>query len=668
MAMVHEYLKPLIWAFLFALPIIYFFIRFKLPSIAGFLIAGLLVGPTGLSLVEDPNLIKGLAELGVIFLMFLLGIEFSLKKLLGYRKEVFLGGILQVLLTTFFIGFLAKKFIFIPLSQALFYGVLIAFSSTAVVLKLLMERGELNTPYGRYIFGILIFQDLSVIIVMLVLPLLSGKEISLQEIGITLLKSLLIFTAIFTVSFKGIPFLLELIMKTRNREIFLISIFLISIGIAYISYTLGLSMALGAFLAGLILSESDYVYQIMAEIKPLKDIFMALFFISVGMLLEPNILFKKPFLTILSFLSIFFIKILIIFIVVFLISRNSRISLLSAFYLFQIGEFSFVLALEGTKYNLFSSPEFYQIFIGTSVLTLMATPFVVEGIHRFSPLILKVFFPKTFKLFERQREKRETHQFSDHTVIVGYGVCGKNVVYGLKLLKIPYLILEINPFTVKKYKKKGEPIYFGDATNSEILKKFGIERAKALVISIGDSLAVRKIIQIARILNKDIYIIARTHFVSEIEELLTLGADEVIPEEFEASIELFSKVLEYYKVPKNIILDLIEEVRSGHYKALREEEKLPIQETSPTELLKSLNFEIYYVKKKSPLKGLSIKRLNLRAKTGVTILAIKRGEDLIINPPPELTLDEEDYLVLIGDSKALKKAFQYLDSPLEALY
>ncbi|PMP61291.1 MAG: hypothetical protein C0197_05955 [Caldimicrobium thiodismutans] len=665
--MFKEYLLSLILAFLLALPIAYLFVRLKLPPLTGFLLAGLLAGPSGFSLVKDLNLIRDLAELGVIFLMFLLGIEFSIKKLLSYRKEVLLGGFLQVVMTTLFIGVVASHFLSVSFAQALFYGVLVAFSSTAVVLKLLMERGELNSPYGRYIFGILIFQDLSVILVMLMLPLLSGKEISLQYLLFTLIKSFLILAGIFLIGFKGIPLFLDLIMKTRNREIFLISIFIISLGTAYLGHELGLSMALGAFLAGLIISESDYAYQIMAEIKPLKELFMALFFISVGMLLHPRLLFENPFLTLSIFAIIFVAKVLIAFGVVLLLSKSPRISLLSALYLFQIGEFSFVLALEGAKRNLFSSANFYQIFIGTSILTLVATPFVVSGVQRFSDGILRLFSPKRISLLKRRREKRE-ERFVEHTVVVGFGICGKNVVYGLKLLKIPYVILELNPYTVKKYKRKGEPIYFADATNPEILKKFGIERAKALVITISDTLAARKIIQIAKALNPELYVITRTQFVAEIEELLDLGADEVIPEEFEASIELFTKVLKYYRVPKNLILELVEEVRSGHYQVLRKEDQSFIKEGISSDWLKALNFETYFIKKGSLLKGLSIKRLDLRAKTGVTILAIKRGEDLIINPSPDFILEEEDLLILIGDKKNLRKAFEYLEEPLEALY
>ncbi len=666
-AMLQEFLSTLLLAFLVALPISYLSARLKLPPLVGFLLSGLLVGPAGFSLVKDPHLIENLAELGVIFLMFLLGVEFSLKKLLAYRKEVLWGGLLQVFFTLGVTSLLSFLFLKKPLPQSLFYGALIAFSSTAVVLKLLMERGELNSPYGRYIFGILIFQDLSVILVMLFLPLLAGEGVSYTLILLTLTKSFGILVGIFLVSFRLVPFLLDMVMKTRSREIFLISLFLIALGTALLSYKLGLSMALGAFLAGIIISESDYAYQVMAEVKPLKDLFMALFFISVGMLLDPKVLLDNPLLSLSSFGLVVLLKVGIIFGVVMFLSKNMRLSLLSSLYLFQIGEFSFVLALEGEKLGLFSSEAFYQLFIGISILTLLATPFVVTSAHRFSEFLLRRILPQKLGLIQKIREREEEH-LSGHTVVVGYGICGKNVVYGLKLLKIPYIILELNPANVRIYKKKGEPIYFADATHPEILKKFGLERARALVVAISDHIAVRKIIQVARTLNPHLYIIARTQFVTEIDELLMLGANEVVPEEFEASIELFIRVLEFYKIPQNLLKELTDELRKGHYQALRKEGPLPLVDIPTEEWWRILNFENYLIKEGSPLTGLSIKNLDLRAKTGATILAIQRNKEILLNPSPDILLQKGDILILTGRKEDLRKAMEYLENPISAWY
>ncbi|MCS7149805.1 MAG: cation:proton antiporter [Caldimicrobium sp.] len=663
--MLQEFLSTLIWAFLIAIPLTFLFIRLKLPPLVSFLLTGLIVGPTGLALVKDPHLVEGLAELGVIFLMFLLGVEFSLKKLLGYRREVLWGGFLQVTISIMVVALLVTLLLKYSFGQAIFYGALVAFSSTAVVLKLLLERGELNTPYGRYIFGILLFQDLSVIMIMLALPLFSGEGISLRDILLTLIKSLGLFLLVFVVSFKIVPSLLYLIIKTRSRELFLMSLFIISLGTAFLSYQLGLSMALGAFLAGIVVSESEIAYQAMAELKSLKELFMALFFISVGMLLDPKILILNPGVTILSFVTIFVIKVVIVFVVVFILSKSFRVSLLSALFLFQIGEFSFVLALEGNRYDLFSERA-YQIFLSASILTLMFTPFMIAMAHRFSDLFLEKIFPQKFRLVRKKREAEVSQ--SAHTIVIGYGVCGKSVVYGLKLLKIPYTILELNPSTVKEYRQKGEPIYFADATHPEILLKFGIQRAKALVITVGDPLATRKIIQIARNLNPQIYIIVRTQFVREIDEILKLGADEVVPEEFEASIELFSKVLEFYQVPKNVINELLEGIRSGHYEALREEGKTLSVPHSPSEWWRIINFQTYLVKKDSLLVGLTLRRLNLRAKSGASLIAIQRGEEVLLNPHPDETFREGDLLVLMGGEAELRKAISYLDNPLEAWY
>ncbi|MFN4132477.1 MAG: cation:proton antiporter, partial [Caldimicrobium sp.] len=523
-----------------------------------------------------------------------------------------------------------------------------------------------NTPYGRYIFGILIFQDLSVIVVMLALPLLAASGISLKDVGITLIRSFGIFILIFLVGAKLIPLLFYQIVKTQARELFLISIFVITLGLAFLSYKLGLSMSLGAFVAGMIISESELVYQTMAEVKPFKEFFLAFFFLVVGALFNISTFSQHLFLTLTAFSVVFIIKVAVVLLVVMFVSKNLRNALLSALYLFQIGEFSFVLALEGKKLNLMPE-DLYQIFISLSILSLALTPFVISISYQLSDFVLKKLVPKKFAIVERRRRVEKKAE-EVHTIVVGFGVCGRNVAFGLKLLKIPYIVLELNLATVKHYRKKGEPIYFADATYSEILKKFGIEKAKVLVIAIGDSFAVRKIIKIAKTLNPHIYIIARSQFVAEIDELLNYGADEVISEEFEASLELFVKVLEYYKVPKNEIFHLVEQLRSQHYEALRSEDLSRIAKSLPHEWWKLFKVQTYLIKEKSPLIGLTLGKLNLKAKTGATVISIQRGEELLPNPSADTSLQEGDLLILIGEERALNNAIRYLDEPYEALY
>lgn len=657
-------LANLLIALTLAIPITYLLYRLHLPTLVGFILTGFIIGPSALSLIKDFHSLESLAEIGIIFLMFLLGLEFTLKKFISYKREVFLAGFLQIILTALSVLLITSGFLAIETVKGLFYGMLIAFSSTAVVLKILLERGELNTPYGRYIFGILIFQDLSVIMVMLALPMLSGTSLSFSIIGVTLLKSLTILGLIFIVGIKVIPLLFFQIAKTRIRELFLISIFVISLGLALFSYKLGLSMALGAFLAGMIISESELVYQTMAEVKPFKDFFLAFFFIVIGALFNYQVLLDHTLMILAGFTLVFLIKFIVVFVIVFLLSKHLRNAFLAGLYLFQIGEFSFVLALEGKKVNLMPD-DFYQIFIAISVLSLLFTPLFISLSYRFADTLLMKISPEKFAIISRRRKEEVVPAY---TIVVGFGVCGRNVALGLKVLKIPYIVLELNPSTVKHYRKKKEPIYFGDASHPEILKKFGIEKAKVLVVAIGDPFAARRIIKVAKTLNPQLYIIARSQFVAEIEELLELGADEVISEEFEASLELFVKVLEYHQVPKNEINHLVEQLRSGHYEILRKEDLSKLAQTIPKEWWKLFKVQTFLVKEKSPLIGLTLGNLNLRAKTGATVIAIQRRDSLVPNPSGETVLEEGDILVLIGDEKALNKATHFLQDPITALY
>ncbi|MCX8041546.1 MAG: cation:proton antiporter [Thermodesulfobacteriaceae bacterium] len=656
-----EILKSFLIIFIVCLPVVFLTTKLRIPSVVGFLLAGVLIGPSGVGLLKDVHLIETLAEIGVVFLMFTIGIEFSIKKLIAYRKEVLLKGFFQVLFTVIITLGLSILFLKESLQKGIFYGTLVAMSSTALVLKLLMDRGELNTTYGRSSFGILIFQDITVVFIMLILPILAGLEGKLETILFSIIKSLSIVILLFLGSYYLVPFLFHQIAKTKIRELFLMSILSLALGTALFSHTLGLSLALGAFLAGMVISESEYAYQSIAEIKPFKDLLMAIFFISVGLLLKPQYFLDNFWLTFLVLAWLLFIKFSGILTASYLIDQNLRISLLTTFYLLQIGEFSFVLALEGRKLGLIND-DFYQIFIGSSVISLFITPLWIEGSHKMADLLLSFFSPKLYQRYKKLgKEKKETH-LKNHTIVIGYGVAGKNIVYGLKTLNIPYVILELNPITVKKYKSRGEPIYFGDATNLEILIKIGIKTAKILVISMGDHIATRKIVSIARRENPALYIIARSKFVAEIEELLKLGANEVIPEEFEVSIEIFAKVLEKYEVPKNVIYELLEKVRSKHYKAFRTIEDLKLDSLEGLEFLKEIHTQTFLISHKTSLIDKSIKEIALRSQTGATIIAIKRSSEFIVNPSPEEVLKEGDMLFLIGKEEDLNKAIAYLSS------
>ncbi len=661
MADLLEVLKSFLLIFLSCIPIVWATSRLKIPPIVGFLICGILVGPAGMGLLKDVHLIKTLAEIGVILLMFTIGMEFSIKKLIAYRYEVLFTGVLQVFLTVLMILGLGIVFLKTSFSNGLFYGFLVAMSSTALVLKMLMDRGEINSPYGRASFGVLIFQDLTVVLVMLILPLLAGKGGNVGDLLFSLFKSLCFLLGLFLVAYYAVPYTFHQIVKTKSRELFLMSLLTLALGTAVFSHYIGVSLALGAFLAGLVISESDYTYQSIAEIKSLKDLFMAIFFVSIGLMLNPTFLLANFWQTAVMLVGILLVKFIGILIAGLLVNKSLRIALLTTFYLLQIGEFSFVLALEGKRLGLLSE-EFYQIFMGASIVCFFLTPFWIQFSHGLTDIILSKFSSKLYSRYQKRKvikTKEEKTDLKDHTIVVGYGVAGKNLVFGLKTLKIPYVILELNPFTVKKYRQKGEFIFFGDATNREILLKFGAKDAKALVVTMGDIIASRKIVSIARKENPQIYLIIRTKYVAEIEELLNLGANEVIPEEFEVSIEMFSKVLEKYQVPKNVIYELLESLRSKHYKAFRNAQDFKFETLEGLEFLKEENIQNLLVKKGNRLAGKSIKEIGLRTKTGVTIIGIKRGSIFLVNPSPEEKIEEGDVLVLLGQEEDLAKAQSY---------
>jgi len=657
-----EFLKSLVIIFGFSAFVVFMLGRLKVPSIVGFLVAGVILGPHGFGFIKDVHEVELLAEIGVILLMFTIGLEFSLKNLMMLRSHVLGGGTIQVVLTVLAVAIMSFFFLNQNINAAVFDGFLVALSSTAIVIKLLMDRAEINSPHGRSSVGILIFQDLCVVPFMLLTPILAGSGGSLQDIVFTMLKSFGVLAAVLIAARWAVPFILHEIVKTRSRELFIITIILLCIGTAFFTSKLGLSLALGAFLAGIVISESEYASQAIADIMPFKESFIGLFFISIGMLMDVGFLRENIVTVIGTVIFIIMLKTIISAIASMLSGQPIRTSILSGFYLSQIGEFSFVLAIAGKKAGLLDEYG-YQIFLSASVITMLLTPFIISVSPSVSEYLISVLPLKSFERIKRKRLKEEfPSKKLDHVIIVGFGVNGSNLAKVLKESGIPYTVLEMNANTVKKMKKKGEPIYYGDGTSPEILHKMGIHRASVLVVAISDPAATRRIVQIARHENPEIHIIVRTRYVAEVDDLIKLGANEVIPEEFETSIEIFSRVLHHYHVPKNVITEHIDNIRQNSYSVLRTVELPKKHLTERYEFLKDIETETYLIKKGSHISGHSIKELHLRAETGVTIIAVQRGEDVHQNPPPDFVLKSDDVLLLIGKRKDINNAIEYLES------
>ena len=656
-----EFLKTLVIIFGASAFVVFLLQKLKIPSIVGFLIAGAALGPHGFGMIHEVREVELLAEVGVILLLFTIGLEISLKSLKRIRSTIIGGGFSQVLLTLLVTAAIAYPFLG-KLNESIFTGFLVALSSTAIIMKMLLDRAEMDSPHGRLSIGILIFQDLCVVPLMLLIPILAGNQGSFPGLLWTMAKSAtILFVVIFSARWL-VPNILHQIVHTRSRELFVITVILLCLGTALLTSELGLSLALGAFLAGLVISESEYANQAISDILPFKDSFNGLFFISVGMLMDLRFLSQNPLLILFTVIFILLLKTSTGFFSVHLLGHPVRVSLQTGLQLAQIGEFSFVLAMAGKSAGLITE-SLYQLFLSSSVLTMLLTPLIVQ----LSPNIsIWVSSKRLLERLDRMRKRAEREGLPSkregHVIIVGFGLNGRNLAEVLKEASVPYVALELNNYTVLEMKKKGEPIFYGDGTSLEILHKLGIDAARLLVIVISDPASTRRIVQIARKSNSRLYIIVRTRYLTEVDDLIQLGADEVIPEEFETSIEIFARVLHQFQVPRNLIFELIERIRNGSYEVLRKVE-LPVK-TLPEkcEVISEIDTETYLVRDRSHASGRSIKELRIRSTTGATVIAVKRGNEMIPSPGLEFAFMPGDIVYLIGSKESLSKAFALWES------
>lgn len=638
---------------IFGLSIAVLFIchRFRVPAIVGFLLTGILAGPHGFGLIKAVHEVEILAEIGVVLLLFTIGIEFSLKDLLKIRRSVLLGGTLQVLLTISAI-FLIARLIGLTSGESFFMGFLISLSSTAIVLKLLQERAEIDSPHGRTALGILIFQDIIIVPMMLLTPLLAG---AMENIGKSLLvlmaKGIGVIILVLISAQWVVPQVLYQIARTRSRELFLLSIVVICLAVAWLTSSIGLSLALGAFLAGLTISESEYSHQALSNVLPFRDVFTSFFFISIGMLLNISFLLEQPVLVILITLGVLALKTVTASFGVVFLGSPLRIAILAGLALSQVGEFSFILSKVGVGYGLLGG-DTYQLFLDVSILSMAATPFIIALSPRLSDLTSELPLLRELKsgLYPMPgidvSNKKDT--LRDHLIIIGYGVNGRNVARAARAAGIPYIIIEMNPETVRSEKARGEPIYYGDAIQEAVLEHAGIKGARVVVIAISDPAATRQITAISRRLNPKVHIIARTRFLQEVEPLHELGADEVIPEEFETSVEIFTRVLTKYLIPRDEIEKFIAEVRSDSYEMFRSPSIPPAYFSDLKLHIPDIEISTFRVNEKSPIVGESLAQIGLRNKYGVTLLAIRRDSHILSNPDGNTQLCADDVIVVLG--------------------
>ncbi len=661
-------LKEIVIIFGLSIVVLYFCHHLRIPVIVGFLVTGILCGPNGLGLVNTLHDVEVLAEFGVILLLFTIGIEFSFDKLLQIRKSVLVGGTAQVLLTILAVFLLAQVFQQ-PFGRSVFLGFLISLSSTAIVLKMLQERGQVSSPHGQTILGILIFQDLIVVPMILFTPLLAGAS---ENIGATLLtlliKAIAILVGVIILAKKVVPYVLHQIVLVRSRELFLLSIVGMCMAIAWVTSNLGLSLALGAFLAGLIISESEYSHQALSSVLPFRDVFTSFFFVSIGMLLNLTFLIDKFAIVALLTLVVLGLNTVISGLATLIQGYPLRVAIIVGLAVSQVGEFAFILSKLGVQHGLLTD-YIYQLFLSVSVLTMAATPFLVNFAPRLANVVTqRLPVSKWLKTGIYDRELNASYETApaktDHLVIIGFGLSGKNLAKAAAAIPVDYAIIEMNPDTVREEQANGEPIFYGDASQPEVLHLANIEHARVVVIAISDPAATVQITDLARRVSPKTHIIVRTRYVQEIETLYGLGANEVIPEEFETSIEIISLVLKKYLVPHDEMDAFIAEIRADGYQMFR---TLSKKSASLRDLkLHFHNIEIMAIKVgvNSLIADKTLEEMDLRNNYGISVILIRRGDsETLSNPKGTTQIKAKDVVIVLGSPEKVAAATKLFADP-----
>lgn len=640
--------------------IAYICFRLRLVPIVGFLLAGVLIGPHALGFVRDQDLANSAAEVGVILLLFTIGIEFSLDKLARIKRLIFVGGGLQVALATLAtMGALAA--FGVNWRVGLFTGFLVALSSTAIVLKLLGDQGETNSPHGQVGLGLLIFQDLAIIIMVLLVPMLGGSGGSTLGIIWALGKALAIIALVLVFARKLMPKVLEQVAITCSPELFLLTVIAICFGTAYLTSLAGVSLSLGAFLAGLLVSESRFSQHALGETMPLQILFSFTFFVSVGMLLDVRFLIHNLPLVLAVIGAVLAIKVVTTGVSVLLLGYKLPIVAASALMLAQVGEFSFVVERAGREVGLFpggTAGAGSQSFIAATVTLMILTPFLTKiGTRLASRIEDRKVQRDANALMESEPSAEDIPYLQDHVIVAGYGQAARRLVRVLSGSKIPYIITTLSPSGANEAEADGLPVLRGDASKQRTLMLVGVDRAKMMVIADDDPATAHRITSEARTLNPTMRIVVRTRYIAEVETLTEAGADRVIADELESIVQLFAEVLRDYRIPAEEIEAHEDAVRRGGYRALLNErvtgEKPVVECDVPGDCFDT---RTVVVRAEAPITDRSLSELNLEREYEITLKSVRRDGELMDLQAPDLTIRPGDELVLSGTSAALAKS------------
>jgi CPA2 family monovalent cation:H+ antiporter-2 len=639
------------------------FARLRLPTVAGLLVAGALLGPSGFGLIESAHSIELLAEVGVVLLLFTIGLEFSLQRLKHILGQVAVGAGVQVGLTVAVTVWVASMF-GEPLTRGLFYGFVFALSSTAIVLRALHERREVDAPHGRFIVGTLIFQDLCVVPMVLIVPLLSGGapaggSAQFTTVGLALLKAALVVVITVVAARRVVPTVLRWVDASRSREVFLLAVLALCIGTAWLTSLVGLSLALGAFLGGMVVADTEYGHRAMGDILPLRDAFVSVFFVSLGMLFDLKILLQSPGLVLLLLLGFLLIKGFLATIAALVMRFPARVAWLAGVGLAQFGEFGFVLCNVGVDAGLVDQATIRPL-LAAGILSMFLTPILVHvAPHVTAGELLLAPLEKLIGVRGVDEIDTDKKELSRHVVVVGFGVAGKFVVQSLTECKIPYVVLELNAETVRIARAQGQEAYYADATSAEALTHAHLKQARALVLLMNDPQAAQRVVDTARRLAPEVPILMRTRYLAERRMLMKIGASDVVAEEVEGGMEVLARLLRTLELPRNVIDQSLGDVRAATQTSER-------KQTVPRSLLPEhrgladLKIENVQVLHGSPAIGRSTLELDLRQRTGASIVAVRRGGALLEDLDPKMQFLEGDVIYLVGALSSIQDALHWI--------
>ena len=653
-------LKDIVIIFALSTFVNFIFTRKRVPAIIGYLITGVIAGPHLLRLISSPENVEVMAEIGVILLMFTIGLEFSLNHLLNIRKLVFLGGFMQLLLTATVTMLTARVFHF-EWTEAIFVGFLTALSSTAVVLKLLQERSELTSHYGMTIVGILIFQDIVLIPLLLFTPILGGAAADVgHDLLILMLKTAGILVFIWAGTKWLMPRVLHLIAMTRSQELFLMSLLLICLAVAMLTNQLGMSLAFGAFLAGLMISDTEYSHSAFGNLVPFKDVFTSFFFVSIGMLLDLGFVADNPWLVIGAVILVVILKTFIAGMTAFALGHTFFGTVVVGLSLAQVGEFSFILAGVGLTHGIITS-EHYQLFLAVAITSMALSPLLIQVSKPLASLILRLPLPPFMVNGLFPLKQVDIPEISKHIVLIGKDSRAINLAAMIKSMGLPFTSIVFDTDRARREMEKGNLTVFGDATYEPVLRQAFVHTAELVVVSVGNLIMALSIVEHIRAMNKHAHVIVRTRHVTDIEELYRLGASQVIPEEFETAIDFFERILGKYLIPRMNIEQAIARTREDNYGIFRERGGV-----SGQSLLKDIpDIEIAAVKvgEKSLFAGKTIAQTAMRKTAGVTIVAINHAGKTAANPEPSAVIYGNDIVYLLGKPEMIALASNILSEP-----